>query len=146
MNPALAIVAAFLALLAAPVTAGDQRVVLVVDAASPVDYLDPVEVRKVFLRVPVHRDGRTLRPVVNASDPRLEQIFLQHVVAMSRTAYDRRMLTLALQHGVPRPAAPTTRDEVLAALRQDRLAITFAWERDVAGNPRVRIVRILWQD
>lgn len=145
MKPALAIVVALLALLAAPLTAGDLRVVLVVAADSPIEHLDPIEVRKVFLHVPVYRDGHPLRAVVNASDPRLEQIFLQHVVAMSRSAYDRRMLSLALQHGTPRPAEPGSREELLKILLRDPLAVTFAWEQDVAADTRVRILRVLWQ-
>ena len=39
----------------------------------------------------------------NVSDERLSQVFLQHVVAMSQTAYDRRILSQVLQQGRPRP-------------------------------------------
>lgn len=126
--------------------AAEREVVLVVGSASPVTQLSPLEIRKLFLALPVIRDGRQLRPIRNSSDHQLVQVFLQHVVAMSQSAYDRRILTQVLQQGRVRPTELNQNEQVLAALYADRHAVSYMWLQDVSGNPRVRILRVLWTE
>lgn len=131
---------------AAPAPAGERQVVLVVNADSPVTQLDPIEIRKLFLGLPVLRQGRKLLPVHNASDRQLNQVFLQHVVAMSQSAYDRHVLAQVLQQGRPRPLELTSRQQVLTTLYADRHAVSYVWLQDVARDPRIRILRVLWTE
>ena len=140
---ALLLVALLLALYA---QAGSRQVVLVVNADGPIAKLDPIEIRKIFLGIPVIRAGHALHPIRNTSNGQLEQVFLQDIVALSQSAYDRRVLGLVLRQGKPRPIELGSRDAVLAALYADRYAVSYMWLSDVAGNPRVRILRILWSD
>jgi len=132
--------------LAAPLAAADRAVVLVVNADGPVYHLDPIEIRKAFLGLPVHRGERTLRPIRNSSDQQLVQIFLQDIVALSQSAYDRRILALVLQQGRPRPLELKSRAQVLAALAGDRYAVSFMWMSEAMRTPSVRIIRVLWRD
>ena len=132
--------------LAVSAPAGERQVVLVVNAASPVKELHPIEIRKLFLGLPVQRDNRSLVPVRNSSDRQLEQVFLQDVVAMSQSAYDRRILAQTLQHGRPRPLELQSRDEVLARLYSDRFAVSYVWIDDAVANPRLRILRVIWSE
>ena len=132
--------------LAVSAPAGERQVVLVVSAASPVTELHPIEIRKLFLGLPVQRDNRSLVPVRNSSDRQLEQVFLQDVVAMSQSAYDRRILAQTLQHGRPRPLELQSRDEVLARLYSDRFAVSYVWIDDAVANPRLRILRVIWSE
>jgi hypothetical protein len=131
---------------ASPLAAADRAVVLVVNADGPVGQLDPIEIRKVFLGLPVVRGTRALHPIRNVSDEVLVQVFLQDIVAMSQTAYDRRILALVLQQGRPRPLEIKSREQVIAALTSDRYAVSFMWQRDAVGTPGVRILRVLWKD
>lgn len=133
-------------LLALNAAAGSRQVVLVVNADGPIAKLDSIEIRKVFLGLPVIRSGRALHPIRNTSNGQLEQVFLQDIVAMSQSAYDRRVLGLVLRQGKPRPAELGSRDAVLRALYADPYAVSYMWLSDVAGNPRIRILRILWSD
>jgi hypothetical protein len=126
--------------------AGERQVVLVVSASSPVLELHPIEIRKLFLGLPVQRENRPLVPVRNSSDRQLEQVFLQDVVAMSQSNYDRRILAQTLQHGRPRPLDLQSRDEVLARLYSDRFAVSYVWFDDAASNPRLRILRVIWSE
>jgi hypothetical protein len=126
--------------------AGERQVVLVVSASSAVKELNPIEIRKLFLGLPVQRDNRPLIPVRNSSDRQLEQVFLQDIVAMSQSAYDRRILAQTLQHGRPRPLELHSREEVLAQLYADRFAVSYAWLDDVATNPRLRTLRVIWSE
>ena len=132
--------------LAVSTPAGERQVVLVVSASSPVKELHPIEIRKLFLSLPVQRDNRPLVPVRNNSDRQLEQVFLQDVVAMSQSAYDRRILTQTLQHGRPRPLELQSRDEVLARLYSDRFSVSYVWLDDAVSNPRLRILRVIWSE
>ena len=134
-------------LLGAPLgSAGSQSVVLVVRADSAVVDLDPVSVRKLFLGVPVLVNGSPLHPIRNRSDTRLDQIFLQVIAAMSQSVYDRQILIGLNRHGWLRPEELDSSGRILDKLSVDPNAVTFMWQRDVARNPKIRVIRVLWTD
>ena len=126
--------------------AGSESVVLVVRADSPVMDLDSVSVRKLFLGLPVLVNGTPLHPVRNRSDQLLDEVFLQQIVAMSQSSYDRQILIAVNRQGSLRPAELTNLARVLDALFADPNAVSFVWQRDVAHNTRIRVVRVLWSD
>jgi hypothetical protein len=125
---------------------GSQAVVLVVGSNSAVVDLDPVTIRKLFLGLPVLINGHPLHPMRNRSDQRLDPIFLQQIVAMSQSAYDRQILIGVNRQGWLRPVEFTTRAHVLEVLYSDPNAVTFMWLRDVEHDPKIRVVRVLWTD
>jgi hypothetical protein len=126
--------------------AGSDSVVLVVRADSAVVDLDSVTVHKLFLGVPVLINGRPLRAIRNRSDERLDQIFLQEIAAMSQSAYDRQILIGVNRQGWLRPDEEESTSQVIAKLLADPGAVSFLWLRDVARDPRLRVVRLLWTD
>jgi len=103
-------------------------------------------VRKLFLGLPVLVEGGLLHPVRNRSDAELDPIFLQQIVAMSQSAYDRQILIGVNRQGWLRPAEVSTVSRVLDILYDDPNAVTFMWLHEVAHNPRVRVLRVLWSD
>lgn len=124
-----------------------QSVVLVVRADSPVTDLDSVTVRKLFLGLPVLINGRPLHPIRNRADARLDQIFLQEIVAMSQTAYDRQTLTGLNRQGWLRPLEVDSGNAAIDKVLADGNAVTFVWQRDLAAhNSQVRVIRVLWSD
>jgi len=128
-------------------SAGSQSVVLVVRTDSPVTDLDSVTVRKLFLGLPVLINGRPLHPIRNRADALLDQIFLQEIVAMSQTAYDRQTLTGLNRQGWLRPSEVDSGDAALGKVLADANAVTFVWQRDLAAhNEQVRVIRVLWSD
>jgi hypothetical protein len=129
-----------------PILAGQQTVVLVVRADSSVTDLDSIAVRKLFLGLPVLINGKPLHPVRNRADQQLDEIFLQQIVAMSQSAYDRQVLIGLNRQGSIRPAEVTAQTRALEILYDDPSAVTFMWLRDVAHDPRVRVIRVLWSD
>ena len=137
---------ALLLCLVAPARPASQEVVLVVRADSPVTDLDSVSVRKLFLGLPVLVNGTPLHPLRNRSDPLLDEIFLQQVVAMSQSSYDRQMLIGVNRQLSLRPTEYTHVAEVSAALSADPYAVSFMWNRDVGHNSRLRVIRVLWGD
>jgi hypothetical protein len=128
---------------AAPPT---EKLVLIVGAGSKVEQLDSLEVRKLFLGMTVEHNGSRLRALLNEADPMVKEVFLQNVVSMTDTTYDRRILRLALQGGALLPAVYTNTAQLLAAVEADPTAVSFAWYRDVAQDKKIKVLRVLWHD
>lgn len=139
--------AVLLTLLAAAVPAfAEEQLVLVVSAGSKVEQLDSLELRKLFLGLTVTYDGSRLRPVLNETDARVKEIFLQNIISMSDITYDRRLLRLALIQGQTQPAVYKNIGQLIEAVAADPGAVSYAWAKDVAHDARIRILRVLWYD
>jgi len=132
--------------LSAQACAASHTLVLVVSADSKVTHLDSLTVRKLFIGLPVLIDGTPLHPVRNRSDAELDPIFLQQIVAMSQSAYDRQILIGVNRQGWLRPVEVNSTARLLDTLYLDPNAVTFMWLHDVTHNPRVRVIRELWSD
>ena len=124
----------------------EESLVLVVSADSPVTHLEIIDVRKLFLGLRVAVGGQPLRPLDNRSDERIHEAFLQNVLGMSGDAFERRLLSMTLREGVPRPAVYRNTAELLDAVAADRGAVSVAWLRDVQRDRRIRVLRVLWRD
>jgi hypothetical protein len=143
----LAAAAVLVTLLAASgtVSAADQ-LVLIVSADSKVEQLDSLEVRKLFLGLTVIHNGDRLRPVLDEADARVKEIFLQNIVSMSDSTYDRSVLRLALIQGQIKPIAYKDINLLIKAVIADPTAVSYAWAKDVAHDSRIKILRVLWYD
>jgi hypothetical protein len=128
-----------------PVMAAEQ-LVLIVSADSKVEQLDSHEVRKLFLGLTVTYNGDRLRPVLDEADARVKEIFLQNIVSMSDTTYDRSVLRLALIQGQIKPIAYKDIALLIRAVIADPTAVSYAWAKDVANDPRIKVLRVLWYD
>ncbi len=131
--------------IAAPALAEDQ-LLLIVSAQSGVEHLDSPQIRKLFLGLTVIHSGSRLRPLLNESDARMKEIFLQNVVSMSDDTYDRYGLRLSLQQGRAPPTSFKTIAALINAIASDPSAISFAWKHDVEHDNRIRVLRVLWHD
>jgi hypothetical protein len=139
--------AVLLMTLAAPNSgAAAEQLVLIVSANSKVEQLDSHEVRKLFLGLTVTHSGDRLRPVLNESDARVKEIFLQNIVSMSETTYDRSVLRLTLIQGQVKPVAYKDIALLIRAVIADPTAVSYAWAGDVAHDSRIKILRVLWYD
>ena len=139
--------AVLLTLLAAALPAfAEEQLVLVVSASSKVEQLDSLDLRKLFLGLTVTYDGSRLRPVLNETDVRVKEIFLQNIISMSDITYDRRLLRLALIQGQTQPAVYKDIGQLIEAVAADPSAVSYAWAKDVTHDARIRILRILWYD
>jgi hypothetical protein len=127
------------------VSYADHSMVLVTSSDSPVDSVSPLDIRKLYLGFVVRdRQGNPIRPMTNASDSRLWEIFLQDVMGMSARSYDRRLLTLTLQSGRPRPDVYGSLQSILDSVEQDDNAVAIVWEEDIAKRPGLKVIRVLW--
>jgi hypothetical protein len=139
---------AFLALLlgaARPALSG-EALVLIVSARSNISQLDSSSVRKLFLGLTVTQDGIRLRPALNEADAQIKELFLQNIVSMSDSTYDRYVLRLSLLQGQSQPAVYKNTSQLIDAVAADSALVSYAWQRDVSHDGRVRILRVLWHD
>ena len=138
----------FLALLLSAATRvfAAEELVLVVSTRSNVDQLDSPLVRKLFLGLTVTHHGNRLRPVLNEADPEIKELFLQNIVSMSDSTYDRYLLRLTLLQGRTQPAVYRANAELINTVAADPTVVGYVWARDVAHDPRVKILRVVWHD
>jgi hypothetical protein len=141
------IAAALLLLLgtAAPTFARNE-LVLIVSAQSKIAQLEAPRARRLFLGLTVAENGLQLRPLLNESDQQLKNLFLQYIVSMSESTYERYLLRLALIQGRTRPAAYRKRGELIGAVASDPTVVSYAWLVDATGDSRIRVLRSVWHD
>jgi hypothetical protein len=65
---------------------------------------------------------------------------------MSQSAYDRQILIGVNRQGWLPPVEVDSSARALEKLFADPNAVTFVWQRDVAHNPRIRVIRVLWTE
>jgi hypothetical protein len=139
--------AALLLLLGAATPAlARQELALIVSAHSKVDQLDPPLARRLFLGLTVAESGVRLQPLLNESDPQIKDLFLRYIVSMSDSTYFRYLLRLALIQGRTKPAVYKKSNELIDAVASDPQVVGYAWVKDVDHDPRIRVLRIVWQD
>jgi hypothetical protein len=139
---------AFLALLlgaARPAFSGEE-LVLIVSARSSITQLDSSSVRKLFLGLTVTQNGSRLRPALNEADAQIKELFLQNVVSMSDSTYDRYVLRLSLLHGQSQPTVYKSTSQLIDAVAADTTLVSYAWQRDVSQDGRIMVLRVLWHD
>jgi len=124
----------------------DVAVVLVTYKDSPIQSISSLDIRKAYLGILVTVDGNTIRALRRRDDERLNQIFLQSVIAMSERSYERRLVSLMLKYGTPRPAEVDDSDELLESLVTIPSSIAYMWKSDAEVDSRVRIIGVLWQE
>ncbi len=123
-----------------------ERLVLIASADSPIDQLDSIEVRKLFLGMNVTHDGIRVRALLNEADSQIRSVFLQNVVSMTDTVYDRRVLRLAMAGEITLPPIYADKQALFSAVAANKTAVSYAWERDVQQDRRIKILRTLWHD
>jgi hypothetical protein len=150
MSPAtrrlVAHLGALLLMCCSPSAVAADRLVLIVSANSPVAALNSPEIQKLFLGLTVMTNGDVLRPLRNESEEFIRQIFFQSIVSMSESAYERRVLALTLQQGRTAPRLYRNTKMLLDAVATDPAAVSYAWAADVAKDPRIKTLRVLWHE
>ena len=139
-------IAALVALLLLPMMAtADRTVVLVTSEMCPVEKLEALDVRKVYLGIAVSLEGNHIHPLRFTGDEQLNRIFFQSIVAMSRKSYEKRALSLTLRFGTPRPPEIGDLDLALGVIRRVECSIVYMWSDDLAGREGIKVLQPLWR-
>lgn len=130
----------------ARVSAEGVAVVLVTGKDSPIESISSLDIRKAYLGFSVTIGDNTIRALRRRDDEHLNQIFLQSVVAMSHRSYERRLLSLTLKFGTPRPVEVKNRGELLKLLAENPSTIAYMWKSNAESDSSVKIIGALWQE
>lgn len=122
-----------------------RYLVLVSGVSSNVPQLTPGEVRKLFLGVVLVKNGQRIEPLLNATEPRLNEVFLQKIIFMSGDNYQRQLNTRIAATGDPRPRQYSDRWQLINALRNRRGSVSFMWNKDVRAQMGLKVIQELWQ-
>jgi len=134
------------ALLCLPgIAAAEEQLVLVTADSCPADGISMLDIRKAYLGIGVELQDRQIRAYRLIRNERIERIFFQNVVAMSQITYERRMLSLMLKYGTPRPREFTTTDTLAEALQQGDCGIGYMWREQAFSYPGLKVIMVLWQ-
>ncbi len=125
--------------------ADEREVVLVTDASAPLPALSSLELRKLFLGMPLEKQGRQLIAVNNETDPLLHEVFLQKVMFMSARDYERQLLSTVFRTGAARPAAVSDRRQLQNLLRTQPNTVTYMWASGAPALSGVSVVQVLWR-
>jgi len=125
---------------------GEEQVVLVAGENSSIENLSPLELRKAYFGIVVRHGNQIIKPFRNSSDPQLNEIFLQSVVAMSERSYERRLLSLTLKSGRPRPEEFTDQEDLARALREYPHSISYMWRSDAEQSMGIKVIKLLWHE
>jgi hypothetical protein len=125
--------------------ASADDVVLVTGRNSPIESMSSLDIRKVYFGISVTVGGHTIRALRRRDDEQLNEIFLQSVIAMSQRSYERRLLSLTLKFGTPRPIQVRNREEMLRLLGEHPSTIAYMWKSNAESESRVKIIKALWQ-
>jgi len=123
----------------------EHQMVLVAGSTSPLQDIDSIELRKIYLGFTVLRDGHIVKGLRNTGDEDINRVFLQTVVAMSQKAYTRRQLFLTLRKGIPNLAEYEKDEDLLKALSSNPYSISYMWAQDAELQPGIKILRVLWE-
>jgi len=122
-----------------------QRIVILVSSQnSSISALSPLEIRKIFLGVPVVHNGLVLKPLRNATDPLLTEIFLQKVIFMSERSYDRELLSRVYRLGGKRPKIYSENTKLVNELRDMPGTLTYMWSADAENTAGLKTLGVIW--
>jgi hypothetical protein len=146
-RPVKRMAGALLLLLGAAIPAfARQELALIVSTRSQVNQLDPSLTRRLFVGLTVVENGVRLRPLLNESEPRIKDLFLQYIVSMSESTYDRYLLRMALIQGRIKPTVYEESNKLIDAVAADPTVVSYLWVTEAVHDPRIRVLRIVWHD
>ena len=121
-----------------------HTLILVSSHNSSIASLSPIEIRKLFLGVPIMHKGQLLKPLRNATDALMTEVFLQKIIFMSKRSYDRELLSRVYRLGGKRPEIYSENTELIKELRDIPGALTYMWSNDIIDNPGLKSLGVIW--
>lgn len=121
-----------------------RELVLAASTRSNIPKLSLREIRKLYLGVPVEKNGMTIKPLLNISESLLFEVFLQKVTFMSSDAYEKQVLAIVFRLGGQRPLAFQDRAVLNDTLLAHPDAVTFMWAKDLDRYRGLKPITTLW--
>ena len=121
-----------------------RSLLLVCSADSTLSSLSNEDIRKIFLGVPVEKDGVRITPLLNTSDSHLTEVFLQKVIFMSKPDYERQLLSRVFRLGGKRPPEYENISELINELHKSPGSVAFMWSDQVGDHNNLKSIGVVW--
>jgi hypothetical protein len=135
--------AVWLAVASLPAGSAEPWLVLVVSAESPIASLSPSDARRLYLGIPISRNGHEITPLLNVSDDTAKEMFLQRVLFMSAQTYERQMTARLYRSGGERVREYQSLRDLVAMLVADPYSVSYMTEETALGIRGIKIIAAL---
>lgn len=122
-----------------------RSLVLVTHVGANNINLTNIEIRRLFLGLPVAQQQRRLIAVINRTESLLYQVFLQKVLFMSAPLYERQLLANVVRQSGIQPPVYTDQQALLRVLRTQPSTVTFMWQDQISAGSGVVVIAVIWQ-
>lgn len=102
------------------------------------------DLRRAYLGIPVVVDELELEPLHNVSDSQLNEIFLQKLLYMSASSYDRQLVSNVFRFGGRRPRMIDDEHDLAKAIGSKPAAVAAVWEDEARQGGCVKRLAVLW--
>jgi len=123
-----------------------RSLLLVCSENAKLESLSHADIRKLFLGVPMTSDQVRLRPLLNASDPLITEVFLQQIVFMSKRQYERQLLSRVFRLGDQRPPEYENIEMLAKALLDTPGSLSYMWSGQLEHQTGLKSLGVLWTD
>lgn len=135
----------FLMSIALGINAGETRtMVLVTGVENDFAPLSIKELKRIYLGLPVTRNGEEITPIRNHSDIYLHEVFLQHIMFMSSRNYERQLNSRTLRSGKKRIGEFSSAQDLINGIHMSKNGVSYIWEDEAIKLPDVIILQRLW--
>lgn len=121
-----------------------RSLLLVCSDNATLESLSHAEVRKLFLGVPITKNQIRLKPLLNASDSLVTEVFLQQIVFMSKREYERQLLSRVFRLGDQRPPEYEDIDILAKAMRDTQGSVSYMWSEQLEHQTGLKSLGVLW--
>jgi hypothetical protein len=84
--------------------------------------------------------------MLNASDPRATEVFLQQIIFMSKRQYERQLLSRVFRLGDQRPPEYEDIDMLARALLDTPDSLSYMWSDQLEHKTGLKALSVLWTD
>jgi hypothetical protein len=122
----------------------ELRLLLITRAEYKPLPLDRNELRRLFLGMPVYRNGEKLIPLINKSEELCYQVFLQSVVGLSQKRYERSLISGLYRQGVVAPVVYEDKKNLLKDLSKKDRTISVMFDQGEGKEKAFNVVQEIW--
>ncbi|VAW66418.1 hypothetical protein MNBD_GAMMA11-3341 [hydrothermal vent metagenome] len=124
--------------------AEDLHLLMVTDKSNDILPLSKDELRRLFLGMPVYRNGQKLKAVINRSDEMCYQIFLQYILGMSHKRYVHTMVSSLYRNGIKTPPTFTAAEEIIEYIHKEKYSVTYIFKHNLPKFNNLNVVQEIW--
>ncbi|HEY9200703.1 MAG TPA: hypothetical protein VIQ81_03810 [Gammaproteobacteria bacterium] len=118
--------------------------VLVAAQDSPVQKVDILEIRRIYIGLESSAGSGINQPVMNLSDPFLYKTFLKNVMHMTESGYRRKTVKRIFRQGGERVKQIESHAELIEYLKNNKNDVSFMDFKTAQQIREIKVIQILW--